>query len=193
MQIACVCVLPIPHFENCSKETKKTEKSGLRSKNIKSASPKQTLNNKAKQTEDSHRVKNLQPLLQSYEVALTQSPHAFATYKKTGYSCYILSQKAEREVSSAYKRVVKTKSSLQRLIPSISDKAEEVSARNRTAQITSRAILPADLFDPPLCSGFQAARGPNGITWVSKIGFPSRGTISAKYSLLQTKFSRLLA
>lgn len=137
--------------------------------------------------------KNLQPLLQSYEVALTQSPHAFATYKKTGYSCYILSQKAEREVSSAYKRVVKTKSSLQRLIPSISDKAEEVSARNRTAQITSRAILPADLFDPPLCSGFQAARGPNGITWVSKIGFPSRGTISAKYSLLQTKFSRLLA
>lgn len=55
MQIArvCVCVLPIPHFENCSKETKKTEKSGLRSKNIKSAKPKQTLNNKAKQTEES--------------------------------------------------------------------------------------------------------------------------------------------
>lgn len=188
-----MCVPPILHFENCSKETKKTEKSGLTSKNIKSAKPKQTLNNKAKQTEHRQWGKNLQPLLQSYEVALTQSPHAFATYKKTGYSCYILSQKAEREVSSAYKRVVKTKSSLQRLIPSISDKAEEVSARNRTAQITSRAILPADLFDPPLCSGFQAARGPNGITWVSKIGFPSRGTISAKYSLLQTKFSRLLA
>lgn len=53
MQIACVCVPPIPHFENCSKETKKTEKSGLTSKNIKSAKPKQTLNNKAKQTEDS--------------------------------------------------------------------------------------------------------------------------------------------